>query len=72
LIKELKSYGLTVYIYDPYLSKDIIESFGGIYFDPSSDNTFNLTVISTRHKKLLEMISQKKFNSECVLDLQEL
>src|SRR3989338_1102181 len=57
-IQELKEFGITVYAYDPYLGKDIIErEFEGIYLNPQEGlDGVDLAIIATKHHDFISFI----------------
>ncbi len=69
LIEELQHYGITVSAYDPYLSRDIIENeFNAQYYDPSTEQSSDLSVLTVPHSKLTTMIEEGKFQHSILLN----
>ena len=70
LIEELQHYGITVFAYDPYLSRDIIENeFNARYYDPNSEmSPSDLSVLAVPHSKLTAMIEEGKFQHSVLLN----
>jgi UDP-N-acetyl-D-glucosamine/UDP-N-acetyl-D-galactosamine dehydrogenase len=69
LIKELQHYGVKVYAYDPYISKEIVENhFNATHYDPTlTQPSIDLSVLAVSHRKIQHLIQQGTLQNQPIL-----
>jgi UDP-N-acetyl-D-glucosamine/UDP-N-acetyl-D-galactosamine dehydrogenase len=74
LISELQEFSLDVFAYDPFVTKDIVQSKFGAYFRDINSNLddIDLMVLAVKHQKILNLTTQDSFSGKQIISLDEL